>query len=118
LNVDYGVLICTASSCQCAVKPTALAQHWKLKHKAPLALRKQLEQYGRACPLTYNHTTVPLPLDGSLPQPFIPVVAGLACRDCPYKSTSRDSLRQYANQVHGKQRLPDGGLCIVVQLQS
>ena len=107
LNTEYNVLICLGNGCQHALKPTAISRHLDIKHKTPLALRKQVDQYIQGFPFTYNHTSVPLPYDGSAPQPIIPIVDGFVCQDCAKKSVSQDAIRKHGNKTYSKKRVPN-----------
>ena len=118
LNVEYGVLICIGRGCQCALKPTAISRHLDIKHKTPIALRKQVEQYVAAFPFRYDHASVQLPRDGSVPQPIIPIVDGFVCKDCPFKSVNRSVTRQHVNRAHGKKRVADEDIFQAARLQS
>lgn len=116
LNVEFGVLVCM--QCKYAVAPTAISRHFGDKHKTPIELRKQLDEYVRAFPFQYDHSSVPLPSNGSAPQPIIPVLDGHLCKGCPYKTQSRDAMKKHGNKAHDKQRVADEELYEVVQLQS
>jgi hypothetical protein len=118
LNAEYGVLICIGNGCQHALKPTAISRHLDTKHKTPIALRKQVDQYIREFPFTYDHTSVQLPHDGSAPQPVIPIVDGFQCKECPYKTRDRSNIRKHANQAHNKKRVADEEIFRAVRLQS
>ena len=118
LNAKFNVLICVDVKCQYALQPRAVARHLRDKHETPKALRKQVEQYVKAFPFTYDHTSVPLPIDGSAPQPVIPVVNRFACWECPYKTRDHSNIRKHANQGHSKKRVPDKDIFRAVQLQS
>lgn len=61
---------------------------------------------------------MPLPVDGSAPQPITPIVDGFACRECPYKTRDRSNIRKHANRTHNKNRVADEDICQVVRLQS
>jgi hypothetical protein len=56
LNVEYGVLICIGNGCHYALKPTAISRHLGDKHKTPIELRKQVDQYVKEFPLTLTLT--------------------------------------------------------------
>jgi Orsellinic acid/F9775 biosynthesis cluster protein D len=116
LNVKFGVLVCM--QCKYAVAPTAISRHLKDKHKAPIELRKQLDEYVQEFPFQYDHASVPLPSNRSAPQPIIPVLDGHLCKGCPYKTQSRDAMKKHGNIAHDKQRVADNELYEVVQLQS
>ena len=107
LNVEYKVLICIDAKCIYALEPTAISRHLRDKHKTPIALRKQVDEYVAEFLFIYDHTSVPIPRDGLAPQPIIPIVDGFVCRDCLSKSVSRGAIRKHANQAHGKKRVAD-----------
>lgn len=118
LNVEYGVLICIGGECQHALKPTAIPRHLRDKHKTPSNIQKQVDAYVKEFPYVYDHTSVPLPANGSAPQPIIPIVDGFACQECPFKTQARPTMRQHANQAHDKKRVKDEEICHLVRLQS
>jgi hypothetical protein len=118
LNVEYGVLICIGNGCKCALKPSAIPRHLAIKHKTAVELRKQVDQYVAAFPFEYDYKTVRLPQDGSAPQPVIPVVGGFACKDCPFKTRDRSTIRKHANKVHNRKRVADEDIFQAAQLQS
>jgi hypothetical protein len=118
LNVEYSVLICISGKCQHALKPTAIPRHLRDKHEAASNVQKQVEEYIKEFPFTYDHTSVPLPSDGSIPQSIIPIVDGFQCLDCPFKTQGRPTLQQHANQAHNKKQVADEDICRVVRLQS
>ena len=118
VNTQFGILICIGNGCQYALKPAAIYRHLEIKHKTPIALRKQVDQYIKGFPFTYNHATVPLPVDGSAPQPIIPITDGFACRECPFKSQNRRVIRQHANKKHNKKGVADEDMFQVVRMQS
>lgn len=115
LNVGFKVLICL--QCKYVVAPTAISRHMSDRHKTPIALRKHLDEYIRGFPFEYDDTSVELPRDGSIPQPIIPVLGGGICKDCPFKSHSRPTIRQHCNQKHNKKRVPDEDMFEPVKLQ-
>jgi hypothetical protein len=118
LNAEYSVLICISSSCQHALKPSTIARHLRDRHKALSDVQKQVDAYIAEFPFEYDHTSVPLPCNGSSPQPIIPIVDGFACRDCLYKSVNRRVTRQHANKAHHKKRVADKDIFQVARLQS
>lgn len=81
-------------------------------------VRRQVRQYVERFPSTYDPATVRLPADGSAPQPIVPVVDGLACRGCAFKSTNRAVMRKHANQAHDQRRVVDADIFAAVRLQS
>lgn len=116
LNVEFNVLICVR--CKFAVAPSAIVRHLRDKHKTDIDVRKQVEEYIREFPFVYDHDTVVLPSDKSVPQPIIPIVDGVQCQDCPFKSQSRERMKKHGNRAHSKQRVPDEELFHIVRLQS
>src|SRR5271156_5196867 len=118
LNVEYSILICVDSKCKYALKPTAISRHLRDKHKVPSELQKQVDQYVQEFPFAYDHATVPLPSDGSAPQPIIPIVDGFLCKECPYKTRDHSNIRKHANQAHDKKRVADEDIFRAVRLQS
>jgi hypothetical protein len=62
---------------------------------------------------------VPLPPDGSSPQPVLPVVNGFQCLDCKYTTRNRHNIRNHGLVEHNKEkRLKDEKLFRAVQLQT
>jgi hypothetical protein len=88
------------------------------KHKTPIELRKQVDQYVKDFPFVYDHATVLLPVDGLAPQPIIPIVDGFLCQDCLYKTQSRDAMKKHRNKAYSKKRVADEDLFQLVRLQS
>jgi hypothetical protein len=118
LNVEYNVLICLGSGCQHALKPTTISRHLDIKHKTPLELRKQVDEYIRDFPFTYDYASIQLPENGLAPQPIVPIVDGLEYRDCQFKSVNWSVIRQHANKVHSKKDIANEDVFRVVRLQS
>jgi hypothetical protein len=119
LNAEYNVLICIDSNkCKYALKPTAISRHLRDKHKAPIEVQRLVDEYVKEFPFSYDHASVQLPADGLAPQPIIPIVNGFQCRECPFKTQSRDAMRKHGNKVHGKKRVADEDIFRVVRLQS
>ena len=118
LNVDFQVLVCTSDKCRCGVSPGAILRHLQRYHKIPIELKRLIEQYIQSFPSSYDHSTVRLPLDGSIPQPIIEVVSGFQCQHCPFKSQDRSNVRKHVNKEHGKKRESDGDIYKVIRMQS
>ena len=118
LNSTYRVLICRSHCCRYALRPAAIARHLYNRHGIGIDIRRQVQQYVKHFPFTYDHATVPLPADGSAPQPILPVLHGFACRACPFKSTNRSVMRKHANQAHDQKRVVDKDIFAAVCLQS
>jgi hypothetical protein len=79
LNAEYNVLICIGNSCKHVLKPSAISQHLDIKHKTPLELQKQVDQYVREFPFAYDSASVLLPYNSLALQPIIPIVDGFVC---------------------------------------
>ena len=58
LNIEYSVLICIGNRCKCALEPTTILWHLAIKHKTPIRLQKQVEQYVAAFLFKYDYKTV------------------------------------------------------------
>lgn len=115
LNVEFCTLICL--QCQYAQRPTYICRHLGDRHKVPIKLRKQVEDYTKGCPFEYDHTSVQLPSDGSAPQPIIPVLDGYKCKGCQFKTHGRDTARQHCNKDHNQKRTADEDMFELVKLQ-
>jgi hypothetical protein len=89
-----------------------------IKHKTPIALQKQVEQYVTVFPFQYNHASIQLPQDRSTPQPIIPIADGFVCRDCLFKSVNQGVTQQHVNQVHRKKRVANKDIFKAARLQS
>jgi hypothetical protein len=72
LNAEYRVLLCLKNECRKAVAPMALSEHLRKIHQTKLEVRRQVELYVERFPHRYDFKTVPLPPDGSAPQPVPP----------------------------------------------
>jgi Orsellinic acid/F9775 biosynthesis cluster protein D len=105
LNVEFCVIVCYSADCQQAISPGMLNRHLRDKHQVGVEVRKELVEYLKQWQWQYDFRSVPLPLDGSLPQPVLPVLDGFQCRDCVYKTTNRRVMRHYCNTKHDKKRL-------------
>jgi Orsellinic acid/F9775 biosynthesis cluster protein D len=112
------LLLCLGHGCHKAVCSASAVEHLCTFHKVEPQTRKQLLEYIEAFLYRYDYCSVPLPIDGLAPQPIIPIVDGIRCRDCPFKSQSRDKMRQHANTAHNKKGLADEDSFDVVRLQS
>ena len=118
VNAEFHVLICQGNGCHQALAPGAISRHLRDKHQVTNQLRKQLNQYIEQWQWPYDSQSVPLPLDGSAPQPDIPVVDGFQCQDCKFKTRNRKAVREHANKEHNKKRLKDEEVFIAVRLQT
>jgi hypothetical protein len=118
LNVEFQVLVCLGEECRCAVSPGAIVRHFNDHHQVPIEFRKQVKQYIQSFPSSYDHSTVPLPANRSIPQPIIQVIDGFQCKGCLFKSRNRWVTRQHTNKEHGKKRAPDEEIFSIVRMQS
>lgn len=118
LNVAYRVLICPYNECRKAVQPRAFREHLRVQHKTPLRDRERVQEYINEFGWDYDFSTIQLPEDGSRPQPIIPVIDGLQCQTCPFKSSNRKGMKVHGNEEHKKQRVSDDELFRKVRLQS
>lgn len=116
LNTEFNVLICI--HCKFAIRPTAICRHLGDKHKTSIEIRKLLDKYVEDFPFRYDYTSVQLPSNGLAPQPIIPILEGYLCKECPFKTQSRDAIKKHGNKVHSKRRVADEELFELVQLQS
>ena len=110
LNTAFGVLLCTGSGCNRAIVPRGLGRHLYRQHQADIQVRRLADAYVElflAQSSDYAPRTVPLPPDGSAPQSVLPVEDGFQCRDCSYKTRSRNVIRKHVNKEHSKKRLDD-----------
>ena len=118
LNSAFHVIACHVTGCQQALSPDGISNHLSRKHQVNLKSRQQLTEYLKQWQWPYDFRSVPLPLNGSLPQPVLPVIDGFQCRDCIYTTTNRLVIRQHCNTEHQKQRLSDEELFQAIQLQA
>jgi hypothetical protein len=118
LNAEFRVIVCSATKCQQALSPALITRHLRDRHQVLIESRQQLAEFLKEWQWQYDFQSVPLPLDGSLPQPVLPIINGFQCRDCAYKSTSRGIIRKHCNIEHSKKRLKDKELFTAVQLQT
>lgn len=118
LNVAFRVLICPHKKCRKAVQPGAFSEHLRVKHRTSLRDRARVQQYVSTFRWNYDFSTIQLPRDGSRPQPVIPVIDGIQCRTCPFKSSNRKIMRVHGNREHKQQRMGDDELFTKVRVQS
>jgi hypothetical protein len=116
LNVKYNVLIYIQY--KFVLKLTAILQHFSNRHKTAIKLRKQIDEYIKKFPFSYDYTIVILPLNKSASQPVITVLKGHLCQAYLYKTQSRDAIKKHRNKEHSKKRVADKELYKIVQLQS
>ena len=65
-----------------------------------------------------DHTGVELPIDGSAPQPTLPVTDGFRCLFCRFLTISRAKMRTHSNKLHSKKGKEDDCVYVRVKLQS
>jgi superfamily II DNA helicase RecQ len=118
INSEFYLIICHDTQCQQAISPESISQHLYRKHQVQLKSRQQLTEYLQQWQWQYDFQSVPLPLDGSLPQPILPILDGFQCRGCLYKTTNRSVMRQHCNTKHNQKRLKDDELFQAIQLQT
>jgi hypothetical protein len=118
LNVRYRVLLCLGHGCRKAVSPAGIVEHLRKIHKREPKIRKEVEEYVQLFPVQYDYSSVPLPQDRLAPQPVVPVVDGLQCKECGFKTQSRSKARQHANKDHNQKRIADEELFHHVRMQS
>ena len=118
LNSEYYVIICHCISCCYASCPGAASRHLYDKHRVSVSTRRQLQLYIEQWQWPYDFQSVPLPRDGSVPQPILPILDGFQCQDCGFKTTNRRVMRQHCNTKHNKMRFKDKELFLAVQLQT
>ncbi|KAH6695991.1 hypothetical protein BKA61DRAFT_623673 [Leptodontidium sp. MPI-SDFR-AT-0119] len=115
LNVEFCTLICL--QCQYAQRPTYICRHLGDRHKVPIELRKQVEEYTKGCPFKYDYTSIQLPSDGSAPQPIIPVLNKYKYKGCQFKTHGRDIARQHCNKDYNQKKIADEDMFELVKLQ-
>jgi hypothetical protein len=119
VNVEYRVLICIGNGCGKAVRPTGFLEHIRKKeHPITKEIRKQIQEYVRAFPYNYDHSTIELPIDGLALQPVILVVDGFQCRKCSFRSQNRKAIKVHGNQEHLLKRIADDELFQPIRMQS
>ena len=116
INADFYILTCHSPSCQQAINPNAISRHLREKHHAKVELQRQADQYLKQWQWQYDFRSVPLPLDGYLPQPVLPIIKGFQCQDCDFKTQNRQAMRKHSNKEHSKKGLKDKQVFRAVQL--
>jgi len=124
LNNAYPVLICQRNECRKAVQPHAFREHLRVQHQTLLRDRERVQKYVSTFNWEYDYSTIPLPKDGSAPQPIIPVVDRLQCTLCqpefssrPFTSISEKRIRVHRNVAHQQKGAGVKGLFRKVRLQ-
>lgn len=112
------MIICYAPECQQVLSFKGIEDHLLRKHQLQRHVRQELSKFLADWQWPYDFRTVPLPLDGSLPQPVIPIVPGFQCQDCDFKTPNRQIIRKHSNQKHNKKGVKDNKIYRLVQLQT
>ena len=118
INADFQVLVCSAPKCQHALSPGSISRHLRDQHHAKREVQKQAEEYIKQWQWLYDFASVPLPPDGSRPQPVLPTLDGFQCQACLFKSCNRKAVREHINQAHDQKRFQDKERIRDVQLQT
>jgi hypothetical protein len=125
LNAAFRVLICPHEQCRKAVQPSAFTRHSHEQHRTTFSARQALQKFIDKLGWKYNSKIVELPLDGSRPQPTIPVDDVFECQLCdakphhrPFKSSSRKGMKVHGNEDHKGMRVPDDKLYRRVRVQT
>jgi hypothetical protein len=118
INTVYQVVLCINTDYYKAVSPAGIVEHLCKFHKTSPQLRKQVEAFIQTIPWSYDFSSIMLPADGLAPQPVLPVLEGFQCRQCPFCSQSRKSMKVHGNRVHAIKRAGDDQLYQVVRLQT
>lgn len=118
INSEFHILLCYATSCQHAVAPGSISRHLRDKHQVRREVQKQADQYTKLWQWPYDVQSILLPLDGSLPQPILPILNGFQCINCSFKSQSQKLLRKHQSKEHNRRYLKNEEICTVVHLQT
>jgi len=118
INWEFHVIICHTAGCMQAQSPSGIGAHLYKKHHIRHEPQQLLAEYLKQWQWPYDSQSVLLPVDGSLPQPVLPILGGFQYQDCIFKTTNRRVMRQHCNTKHDKKRLKDAKLFQAVQLQT
>lgn len=123
LNDEFGVLLCRSDRCRYALTVNGLGEHLRKSHLETLAVRRETKEFALALArqdarFQCDHKSVELPINGSAPQPILPVVDGFRCLFCHFLTISRAKLRAHANKEHSKNGEEDDRVYARVKLQS
>jgi hypothetical protein len=58
LNVEFHVLLYLGNGCRKAVSPAGIVEHLRKKHSTKPEIRKQVQEYIKEFPFTYDYSTV------------------------------------------------------------
>jgi len=86
LNVEFHIFLYYTPGCQHALAPGSISRHLRDKHQVKREVQKQADQYFKQWQWQHDFCSVPLPLDGSLPQRVLPVFNGFQCYDYNFKT--------------------------------
>jgi hypothetical protein len=107
LNIQYRVLLCLGHGCCKAVSLAGIVEHLRKIHKREPKIRKEVKEYIQLFPVRYNYSRVLLPQDKLALQPIVPVVDGLQCKECGFKTQSWSKVQQHTNKDYNKKRIAD-----------
>ena len=83
-----------------------------------IELRKLIERYIESFPGLYDHLSVRLPPDRSLPQPIIKVDDGFRCKQSLFMTQDRNNIQKHADKERQKKRVRDKEKFWIVRIQS
>ena len=123
VNDNFGVLLCRSARCRHALTVKGLEDHLRKLHVETLAVRREAKEFAQALArqdvrFQRDHTGVELPIDGSAPQPTLPVTDGFRCLFCHFLTISRAKMRTHSNKEHLKKGEEDDHVYVQVKLQS
>ena len=123
VNKKFGVLLCRSARCRHALTVKGLEDHLRKLHVETLAVRREAKEFAQALArqdarFQRDHTGVELPIDGSAPQPTLPVTDGFRCLFCHFLTISRAKMRTHSNKEHSKKGKEDDCVYARVKLQS
>ncbi len=123
VNDDFGVLLCRSARCRHALTVKGLGEHLRKSHLETLAVRREAKESAQALArqdarFQRDHRGVELPIDGSAPQPTLPVADGFRCLFCHFLTVSRVKVRMHANKEHSKKGEEDDSVYARLKLQS
>ena len=123
VNAEFAVLLCANASCRRAQAVGGIEEHLRKFHHEKPTVRREVGEFGRGLArrdarFLRNYTVVGLPVNGSAPQPVVPVVDGFSCRFCYFLTVSRAMVRMHVNKAHSRRGEADDSIFAQVRLQS
>ena len=123
VNDKFAVLLCVSTRCRHALTVGGIGEHLRKSHLEGLRVRREAKKFALVLAesdarFLRDHRVVELPINGSPPQPILPVVEGFSCRFCPFLTISRDKIRKHANKDHSTLCEKDERICTRVSMQS